>query len=277
MLSMCACDGNKNENPQEAVNTELNDSLRTALAEKDSLLSLFAAVSDGMNEIKEMENLLNVSNLNAETPSRKQQIVNDMALIKQALADRRKRLASLEARLSKSQNYNEEMKKTMETLRAQIEQQEQTIADLQSQLSAANIKIAELNQDVDSLVTQNAQVTKEKAAAQEESARLTDALNTCYYVVGSKSELKNNKIIETGFLRKTKVMESDYELSYFTRADKRTLTEIPLHSKKAKVLSNHPDGSYQINEDATTKAKTLVILDTNKFWELSNFLIVQIN
>lgn len=276
-LCFCACDGTKEQSTDAAAETETQDSLRTAIAEKDSLLSLLAAVNNGMNEIKELEKLISVANLNSETPSRKQQLMNDMTLIKQALADRRKRLEALESRLSKSQNYSDEMKKTVESLKAQITQQEATIADLQKQLYTAKVTIADLNEDVDSLVTQNAQITKEKAAAEEESERLTNALNTCYYVVGSKKELKDNNIIKTGFLRKTKVMESDYELSYFTRADKRTLTELPLHSKKAKVLSKHPEGTYRIDEEPETKAKTLVILDTTRFWELSNFLIVQIN
>ena len=167
------------------------------------------------------------------------------------------------------------MKKTIEALRSQIAMQEETIANLQAELAAANIKISDLNKDVDSLITRNAETTIEKKAAQEESIRLNNALNTCYYVIGSKSELKEHKIIESGFLRKTKVMESDYELSYFTRADKRTLNEIPLHSKKVKVLSKHPADSYQIVTDGDSK--TLVINNKTKFWELSNYLIIQIN
>ena len=273
---MCACTGNKaTDEQQQTVNTALDDSLRTVLAEKDSLISLFATISEGIYQIKEMENLLSISNLSNESPSRKQEIINDIKLIKLDIESRRRSIENLEARLSKSNNYNEEMKKTIEALRAQIAMQEETIANLQAELAAANIKIGDLNKDVDSLITQNAQATIEKKAAQEESERLNNALNLCYYVTGSKSELKKNKIIESGFLRKTKVMESDYELSYFTRADKRTLNEIPLHSKKAKVLSKHPAESYQIVEDGNSKK--LVILNSKKFWELSNFLIVQID
>ena len=273
---MCACSGNeKTDEAQQNANTERDDSLRTALAEKDSLLSLFATISEGIYQIKEMENLLSVSNLSNESPSRKQEIINDIKLIKLDIESRRRSLENLEARLSKSNNYNEEMKKTIEALRSQIAMQEETIANLQAELAAANIKISDLNKDVDSLITRNAETTIEKKAAQEESIRLNNALNTCYYVIGSKSELKEHKIIESGFLRKTKVMESDYELSYFTRADKRTLNEIPLHSKKVKVLSKHPADSYQIVTDGDSK--TLVINNKTKFWELSNYLIIQIN
>ena len=167
------------------------------------------------------------------------------------------------------------MKRTITNLKKQIEGQEETIRGLNAQLAAANLRIDQLNVSVDSLKDENTKVNLEKRAALDEGERLTNELNTCYYVLGSKKELKDNKIIESGFLRKTKVMESDYELSYFTRADKRTLTELPLHTSKAKVLSKHPASSYKIIDNG--KSKTLVITNSAKFWELSNFLIVQVN
>ena len=95
------------------------------------------------------------------------------------------------------------------------------------------------------------------------------------YTDKAKKELKQQKIIETGFLRKTKVMEGDYTKSYFTKADKRTLNSIALHSKKAQVMSKHPADSYAI-EDAGGQ-KVLHILNPNKFWELSNYLVVKID
>ena len=87
--------------------------------------------------------------------------------------------------------------------------------------------------------------------------------------------MKENKIIETGFLRKTKVLEGDYEINYFTKGDKRTLTEIPLHSKKAKIYTKHPEGTYEIADN--DGVKTLLITDPTRFWSLSNFLVIQID
>ena len=121
-------------------------------------------------------------------------------------------------------------------------------------------------------------MTKEKEAAQQQSKQLTaevDNLNTCYYVIGSKKELKANKIIETGFLRKTKILQGDFEMSYFTKADRRTLSEIPLHSNKAELMTNHPKDSYEIVSNGNVK--TLRILNAHKFWEKSNFLVVKVD
>ena len=170
------------------------------------------------------------------------------------------------------------MEKSIANLKAQLDDQQKTINNLTEQLAAAHVQIKNLNQSVDSLSNVNKAVTKEKEAAQQESKQLTNEvtnLNTCYYVIGSKKELKNHKIIETGFLRKTKILEGDFEMSYFTKADRRTLNEIPLHSNKVQLMTNHPKDSYEIVDQGGSKV--LRILNGNRFWEKSNFLVVKVD
>ncbi|MBO7609136.1 MAG: hypothetical protein J6S96_02895 [Muribaculaceae bacterium] len=260
---------------QDSINTELNDSLATVNAEKDSLMALMMEINDGMAEIKRMEDIVTVRDLSHETPDRKQQLRDDIVAIQKGIAERQKKLAELEKRLKQSTNFNDEMKKTIEGMKKQLATQQSTIDDLTKQLAAAHVQIDNLNTRVDSLKTVNTQVNKEKTEAQEESKRLENELNTCYYAIGSNKELKANNIIEKRFLRKTKIMEGDFEKSYFTKADKRTLNEIPLHSKKAEVMSKHPADSYSIVDVGGTKK--LVINDSRRFWEYSNYLVVKIN
>lgn len=273
LASSCSTSSERTEEIANAT-TELTDSLQTANAEKDSLLGLLNEISSGMAQIKDIEQLV-TSDLSKETPDRKDQIRTDMMIIQQTMLERRQKLETLEAKLKKSTNYNEEMQRTIKSLRFQIETQEATILELQTALRNAHVEIGDLNLRVDSLRRENSEITREKLAAQDESIQLSNQLNTCYYVVGSKSELKKYNIIETGFLRKTKIIEGDFEKSYFTKADKRTLSSINLHSPKAKVLSKHPDDSYRIVEKNGTKM--LEIINAAKFWDLSNYLIVQID
>ncbi len=274
MLSMVSCDLMSKSEADEKRKAELADSLSVAMAEKDSLFSLLGEVSETMLKIKDAEKLMS-SNISQETPDQREQLKNDLQLLQQALQSRRERLEELEKKLRKSVNYNAEMKKTIEGLRSQIQSQQTTIEQLTADLQMANAKIRSLNVTVDSLNIVNENVNKAKDAALEEAENLTNRLNECYYVVGSKKELKNNKVIETGFLKKTKLMQSDFEKGYFTKADKRNFSSLNLHSKKAKVLSNHPKGSYAIEEQGGVKV--LVINDAKKFWELSNYLVVQID
>ena len=263
---------------QDSINAALQDSINTANAEKDSLMQLMGDIADGMQQIKELEDIVSVNNLNGETPNRKKQLRDDIVLIQQSINKHKQRLEELEKRLKQSTNYNSSMQKSIANLKSQLDEQQKTIDNLTEQLAAAHVQIKNLNQSVDSLNTVNKNVTKEKEAAQQESKQLTNEvtnLNTCYYVIGSKKELKANKIIETGFLRKTKILEGDFEMSYFTKADRRTLNEIPLHSAKAEVMTNHPKDSYEIVDYGNIK--TLRILNPNRFWEKTNFLVVKVN
>ena len=263
---------------QDSINTALQDSINTANAEKDSLMQLMSDIADGMTQIKELEGIMSVNNLNGETPDRKKQLRDDIVLIQQSINKHKQRLAELEKRLKQSTNFNSKMEKSIATMKQQLEDQQNTINNLTDQLAAVHIQIKNLNQSVDSLNTVNKNVTKEKEAAEQESQKLTNEvtnLNSCYYVIGSKKELKDHKIIETGFLRKTKILEGDFEMSYFTKADRRTLNEIPLHSSKVQVMTNHPKDSYEIVDHGNVK--TLHIKNSDKFWGKSNFLVVKVD
>ena len=263
---------------QDSINAALQDSINTANAEKDSLMQLMGDIADGMAQIKELEDIVSVNNLNGETPDRKKQLRDDIVLIQQSVNKHKQRLEELEKRLKQSTNYNDKMAKSIAMMKQQLEDQQKTINNLTEQLAAAHIQIKNLNQSVDSLNTVNKEVVREKEIAQEESKHLTNEvnnLNTCYYVIGSMKELKAHKIVESGFLRKTKILQGDFEMSYFTKADRRTLSEIPLHSKKAQLMTNHPKDSYEISDQGGVKV--LHILKPDRFWEKSNFLVIKVD
>ena len=265
------------EQSQVADIPTTGDSLRIALANQDSLLVLMNDVADGMAQIKQMENILSSTNdLSAESKYRRQQIRNDMLVIQQTLQMRRDRLAELEKKLQNSSSNNSTLQKSIQTLKKQISDQEGTIETLRKDLSNANIHIERLTANLDSLNSQVASVTAAKEEVEQVASDLTNELNTCYYAIGSKSELKEHKLIETGFLRKTKIMPEDFEQSYFTMGDKRTLTSIDLHSKKAKVLTNQPSDSYTITE-APNGSQVLKITSPARFWSVTNFLVIQVD
>lgn len=275
ILSACH---NKSENTESQVLTPTTaDSLSVALADQDSLLSLMNEVADGMAQIKQMENILSSSNdLTAESSDRRQQIRNDMQVIQQTLQMRRDRLAELEKKIQNSSSNNATLQKSIATLKQQIADQESTIGQLRGELEKAHIHIEQLTANVDSLNTEVASVTAAKDQAEQTATTLTNELNTCYYAIGSKQELKDHKLIQTGFLRKTKIMPEDFEMNYFTTGDKRTLNSIDLHSRKAKVLTNQPADSYTIT-DAPNGNKVLKIQNPARFWSVSNYLVIQVD
>ena len=76
--------------------------------------------------------------------------------------------------------------------------------------------------------------------------------------MGTRKELKSNDI-------NVKDKDSGYKTSLFT----------PVGSKSAKILTKHPEKSYQLvrGED---KTYTLVIKNPTSFWNASKYLIIQI-
>lgn len=256
---------------------QTREELQATLAVQDSLFALINEIGADMAQIRQMEAIVAIpANVGGENISKRDQMKNDIASISQALTQRRERLAQLEKKLRDSGNQNTNLLSTIETLKAQIADQEREITDLKTQIADANAQISSLNTAVDSLNTTVATERTDKEKAQQEAVDLTNELNTCYYAIGSKSELEAHKIIKAGFLRKTKIMQGDYEMSYFTKKDKRTFTSLPLHSQKAKVLTNQPTDSYEITDGAGGQ-KVLIIKNPARFWGTGNFLIVQIN
>lgn len=274
LLILSGCTDKKKLEEAEKQNDATCAELIEAVNDRDQLLSLVNEISAGMDQIKQLENILSVSGKN-ETPGQREQIQADIAAIQQTLQQRREKLAELEKKLSASSGANTELKKTIASLRSQIDSQAGEITTLRTNLSEATGKIGELDAAVDSLHTTVTTVTAERDSTEQQNTIITNELNQCFYAIGTKSELKENKIIETGFLRKTKLMKGDFDQSFFTTADKRTLTTLDLNSDKAEVLTNQPAGSYVITE--VNGHKVLRITNPVAFWSLSNYLVIKID
>ena len=275
-LGLTACDSKSKKAEDEAIAQASREELASAVADRDQLLTLVNEINQGMDQIKQLENILTVSNnIPGETMTQREQIQSDIAAIQKALQDRREKLAELEKKLGSSNQSNNTLRQTIASLRSQIDSQTAEIATLKSNLGEAQQRIGHLDSVVDSLTSTVTAVTDERDIAQQESETLANELNTCYYAIGSKAELKDRHIIETGFLRKTRLLKGDFDQSFFTMADKRTLSRIALHSKKAQILTNQPEGSYVIDDD--NGQKILVITNPDAFWSLSNYLVIKID
>ena len=270
------CNNKKEEElrQQQALNEATRDELAAAVSDRDQLLGLVNEISSGMEQIKQLENILAIDG-QSETPGQRQQIRSDIAAIQQTLEQRRLKLEELEKKLSNSSLANSNLKQTIASLRGQIDSQTQEISTLRASLDEAKTRINNLDAQVDSLHGTVTTITAERDSTTEQNAQLTNELNLFYYAIGNKSELKENKIIETGFLRKTKILEGDFDRAFFTVADKRTLTKIDLNSSKAEVLTNQPEGSYVIDDE--NGRKVLRITNPAQFWSLSNYLVVKID
>ncbi|MDE5857634.1 MAG: hypothetical protein K2H32_04685 [Muribaculaceae bacterium] len=273
-LSLSSCDTKTTNNGQHVPTT--SDSLQIALANQDSLLVLMNDISEGMMQIKSIENILGSTSLSGESTSRREQLINDMHAIESALAERRQRLEELEKKLKSSNSNNAVLQRSIETLKEQIASQETTINDLRDELAKANIQIGELTQSVDSLSNTVTAVTVAKEQVEQANATLTNEINTVYYAIGSDKELKDAGVLKNGgFLRGAKINPDEFGANTFNKADRRNLKTIPLHSKKAKVMTQQPTDSYILEDDGTQKV--LTITNPDRFWNQSPYLVIRID
>lgn len=274
-----SCDNSKSERQQamtDSIAQARNLQLEGTIAERDSLLALFNDVAVDMIQIKEMESIVSLPSGGAADGRTATGVRDDIRAIRQSLAERRQRLEELEKQLSQQSGKNTQLLAMVANLKEQISQNEATISSLTAQLQDANVKIEGLNQQVDSLGTSLVATTTERDEAVQKGVELANEMNRCYYCIGSNKELKEHRIIEKQFLRKTKIMQGDFETSYFTQGDKRTLSSIPVYAKKAKVLTNQPADSYEFTEDNMGQ-KVLNITNPGRFWGAGNYLVIETN
>lgn len=276
LILLSSCADNKKENERQSLLEVSKQELATAVEERDQLIELVKLISDDMEQIRNLENILTVSNAQtAENAKQRSQIIADMAAIKKTLQQRRNQLTELEAKLQTSALYSETLQRTIDAFQQQLEKQSAEMDNMKQRLTIANEHIVFLNQTVDSLNNTVTTAIDEKTAAETTANKLETELNTCYYIVATKSALKAHNILETGFLRKTKLMKGDFDKIFFRTGDKRILNSLPLNSTKAKLLTNHPEKSYEIKD--SDNQKTLFILNPDQFWSLSNYLVVQVD
>ena len=272
---LASCESNNYSGQQTLMETSKQE-LALAVQERDRLLALVKEISADLDHIKNMDDSMALTFSHpGGADSVRSHILKDIEVMKHTMVKRRERLAATEQELANSTLNNAELKEIVNALRKQIDSQMAKIETLKQQLLSANRHIAALADEVDSLNTEVVNVTNELDTAKLRSERLENRLNLCYYIVAPKSRLKQLNIIETGFLRNTKLMKGHFDNDTFETGDKRLLRSLPLGSRKARILSNHPEASYVLTAEGDSAL--LTINNPEQFWSLSNYLVVQID
>ncbi len=271
IFALAACkNGNSGPNLPESSQT---DSLQKVIEQKDNeindMMGIFNDIEEGFRLINEAENNVNLAK-EGEGADKAQRIRENMKFIQQRMAQNRELIEKLRQQLRESTINGEEMKRSIENLMAQLEEKTNDIKDLRAQLEAKDIHIAELDQTVNSL---NSDVTELKAEGEQKTNTINaqdKQLNTAWYVYGTKSELKEQKILVNG-----KVLQSNFNKNYFTKIDIRVDKEIKLYSKSAEILTTHPSSSYTLTTDSK-KQYVLRITNPQLFWSTSKYLVIQV-
>ena len=151
-----------------------------------------------------------------------------------------------------------------------MDEKDQQLQQLRAELDAKDIHIGELDETINHLNTNVSNLTTESAQKSETISAQDKQLNTAWYVFGTKSELKEQRIIADG-----KVLQGNFNKNYFTKIDIRVDKVIKLYSKSARLLTLHPASSYTLARDAN-KEYVLTITNPQIFWSTSKYLVIQV-
>ncbi len=264
-----ACDGGKNQKSAEDLT---RDSLTQVINQKElemnDILNTFNEIQEGFREINEAEGRVNLSKANPEASSRAE-IAENINFIKEKMKLNRELIEQLRKQLKGRTASSEKLQKTLDELTAQLEAKQAQIDNLQAELAAKNIQIEKQGEEINTLNTNVSNLKSENQAQSSTIASQDKEMNTAWYVFGTKKELKEQKILQSG-----DVLKSDnYNKDYFTRIDIRVDKVIKLYSKSAKLLTNHPAGSYSLDRDADGQY-TLRITNPKTFWSVSKYLVI---
>lgn len=278
---MASCDsfsgGSKDQ--LKAENDSLLMELTQRNAELDEMMGTFNDISEGFRQINAAESRVDLQRgaVAEGSMDAKQQIASDIEFIRKQMEENKEQIAKLQAMLKSSKTNSTQLKKAVESLTKELTAKTQRIEELQAELASRNIRIQELDAAVTDLTAAKDELTAENEAKAKAVAEQDKALNTAWFVFGTKKELKDQKILSgTGLFKKGEVLkDGDVNKDYFTQIDLRTTKEIKLYSKDADILTTHPAGSYKLEKDDKGQL-TLKITNPQEFWSVSKYLVIQV-
>jgi len=238
-------------------------------------LQTFDQVQKGLNTIKEKENLITVNSSSGVefTQVRKEQIMQDISAINTLLEDNRKKLASLNAQMRNSGREIKGLKEMIATLEAKIIVSENEITAMKATLTEKDLEIGNLNVLASELQTTVAQQT-------ETIGEQVSEMNTAWLATGTFKDLKEKGLVskEGGFLGlgRTETLTEDFIDSLFAQVDITQMKTIPVNSKDARLITEHPSGSYAMVQESENLVAYIEIKDPAEFWKISKYAVVEV-
>jgi hypothetical protein len=190
------------------------------------------------------------------------------------MEDNKDRLAWMKSKI-------DHLSKDLKSSVLKIANLEKLIARMTKSLEEKDVEIGELK---DKLVNLNISLDSLSIAYDIQEIEMEGqvaSLNTAYYCYGTFKELKEKGVItkEGGFIGigRTEKLTEDFNKSYFTKIDITETTSIDLYSDKAKLVTNHPSGSYALEGQEEDKVDKLVITEPGEFWGASKYLVIVVD
>ncbi len=260
---------------------EERDSLRLAAEiQNQRFLNIEKAVqmmNSTMDSIAMEENMIFV-NVDGKdgVPVTRQDALSNLERFEDMMKRQHQKIEELQEELKRNV-FNAEAQQLVDNLQSQIAVKDRQIAELRKELEKKDANIAELREQVrtqsvrisqqsETITQLNTKTQKQGEALQRQDA----ALNTAYVLIATKSDLKDKGVIsKKGVLNATNMLDK----TKFQSVDIRVFKEISFSGKKAKILTNMPEGSFSLYKSGENFQ--LIVSNPTDFWRISNYLVIQ--
>jgi uncharacterized coiled-coil protein SlyX len=269
---------NRDHNNQLAMMDNQRVTFTNQLTQRDSMLNDWLATFDeiegNIKVIKEKEKIITVNSSNAEvTKDRRHQILEDIQNINGLIEQNKKKIAQLNAQLKKSGNTITGLQTRIASLEESMKAYEGEIAELKTTLVNKDFEIGQLNGQMYAL-KDTLTLKEEKISGQ------IDKLHQAFLISGTFKDLKEKGLLskEGGFigLGRKESLHEDFADSLFQEIDITQTTTIPVNSKNAKLVTEHPSGSYELIKENEKQIAYIAIKDPEEFWKISKYAVVEL-
>ncbi len=272
---------NKKNTDQATVMQNEKLDLATQLNQRDSIINewvlAFNEIETDIKKITARENMLTLQSMNPEiSKDKKAEILKEIAYIRNLIDQNKKRIASLNSQLRKSGINMTSLQARIDTLDADINQRDKDIAALRTELMDKNFEIGNLYKEVDTM----------KYTLADRETRIneqTHEINKAYVVAGTYKDLKEKGLLDReggvlGLGGKESLQEDALKDELFTQVDITETKTIPVNSKSAKLVTDHPANSYEmVKYESSDMISYIEIKDPLTFWKISKYAVVEIN
>jgi predicted nucleic acid-binding Zn-ribbon protein len=277
IISLAAC--NMKPRDYESLQAERDSLARSQQAmqeEMDTYFSTINLIEQNIEKIKNAEKLITLNPEEEFNVDTRNKINDDLAYINEMLKANREETNRLKEKLRRSSFKSAELERTITRLIKALDEETMKVNSLNAELAAKDSLIIQLNLNLENITGEMDNLQEKNTQHVSTIKEQDETIHTAWYVFGTRKELKEQKIISSdGWFRPSRVLESDFNKSYFVRIDARKTKSIPLYSSRARILSAHPKSSYTLEKE--NDSFTLLIIDTKEFWSVSKYLVIEVD
>jgi uncharacterized protein (DUF3084 family) len=260
-------------------NTDLNELIEDRDSVVNEMVTAFNDIENNLKFIKEKRKQLSIEQNKEGNVDQKQAILDDITLMNKMLEESSKHIADLEKKLKKSGITMNGFQQKIAALSQTVEAQNTEMDELRRVIEEKEVLVAGLNEKVEDMEFEIAKQNDTIESKLSIIDRKTDELNTAHIAYGTYKELKEKGLLtkEGGFLwiGQNKTIQESFDEEYFTELNIQETKTIPLHSKKATIISEHPLDSYTLVEEDGQVAY-LQIDNPEEFWKISKYAVIEV-